>query len=201
MREGFGFKRKGIGRWRNADKKTFLRWFCYFLVLLFFYMVMSGGFFSRWQPLLIIPLAIAVSMFEREVGSALFGAFCGLMLDTACGNLFGMSSVWLMPCSLAVSLLVMNLMRENFVNHLWLVTITCIIMAFMEYFFKYFIWNEANSAIVLVIYIIPSYLAAIILSPGVYFLTRAISLKFSQKESGQLSELENDERSESNEPS
>lgn len=199
MREGLGFRIKGLGQRR--DKRNFLRRAFYFLVLLFFYMLMTGGFFPRWQPLLIIPLAIAVSMFEREVGSALFGAFCGLMIDTACGNLFGMSSVWLMPCALATSLLVMNLIRENFINHLWLVTITCIIMAFMEFFFKYFIWDEPNSDLVLIMYIIPSYLAAIVLSPAVYFLTRLISVKFSEKESGQHLELDNGERSEKSEPS
>ncbi|MDR2558025.1 MAG: plasminogen receptor (KT) [Oscillospiraceae bacterium] len=191
MKEGLGFRSQGLMRTRNIDKKIFFRWLCCFLVLLFFYMLMTGGFFRRWQPLLIIPLAIAVAMFEREVGSALFGAFCGLMIDTACGNLFGMSSVWLMPCALAASLLVMNLIRPNFVNHLWLVTVTCIIMAFMEYFFKYFIWGEPNSNVVLILYIIPSYLSAVVLSPAVYFLIRAIFVKLSEKENGQLFELDN----------
>jgi len=180
----------GFGRKRRFAKKPFLRWLCYFLLLLFFFMLMTGGFFRLWQPFFIIPLVIAVSMFEREFGSALFGAFCGLMLDTACGNLFGMSSVWLMPCALAASLLVMNLIRLNFINHMWMVTATCIIMAFMEYFFKYVIWDTPNSEIILMRYIIPSYLSAIILSPAVYFLTRVISAKFSEKDSGQFLELE-----------
>ncbi|MCL2637013.1 MAG: hypothetical protein FWD48_01455 [Oscillospiraceae bacterium] len=182
MRESYGFGTRKFNRYRNIDKRTLSRWAFYFLMLLFFYMLMTGGFFSRWQPLFMIPLAIAVSMFEREIGSALFGAFCGLMLDTACGNLFGMSSVWLMPCALAASLLVMNLIRPNLVNHLWLVTVTCIIMAFMEFFFKYLIWDEPNSGIVLVIYIIPSYLSAIILSPAVFLLTRVIFVRLSEKE-------------------
>jgi hypothetical protein len=187
-----------LGNYRSINKRDFLRWLCYFGITLFFYMLMTGGFFPRWQPLLIIPLAIAVAMFEREVGSALFGAFCGLMIDTACGNLFGMSSIWLMPCTLAVSLLVMNLIQPNFINHLWMVTVTCIIMAFMEFFFKYFIWDEPNSDIVLVVYIIPSYLAAIILSPAVYYLTRLISSRFSEKDNPQHLEIDNGDN---NEPS
>jgi len=187
VREGSGFRPRGLAQRR--DKKDFLRRLCYFGVAVFFYMLMTGGFFLRWQPLLMIPLAIAVAMFEREVAGSLFGAFCGLMIDAACGNLFGMSSIWLMPSALAASLLVMNLIRPNFINHLWLVTATCIIMAFMEYFFKYIIWDEPNSGVILIMYIIPSYLAAIVLSPAVYFLIRAISLKFSEKESAQLLEI------------
>jgi rod shape-determining protein MreD len=187
VRQGFGFKGQGIGR--GFDKRKFYRFLFYFLILLFFFMIMSGGFFTRWQPFLIIPLAIAVSMFEREVGSALFGAFCGLMIDTVCGNLFGMSAIWLMPCALAASLLVMNLMRPNIINHLWMVTVTCIIMAFMEYFFKYAIWGEPNSDIILVMYIIPSYVSAIVMSPLVYLLTRAVSSKFREKDSEQLLDI------------
>ncbi|MDR2532415.1 MAG: hypothetical protein LBC82_06195 [Oscillospiraceae bacterium] len=184
MLPGFGFGRK-----RRADKKGVLRWLCYFFILLFFYMLMSGGFFPRWQPIFIIPFAIAVSMFEREFGSALFGAFCGLMIDTACGNLFGMSSVWLMPCALAASLLIMHLIRLNFINHLWMVTGTCLIMAFMEYFFNHLIWDKPNSDIILLMYIIPSYLSAILFSPAVYFLVRVVSVKFRDKENGQLPEI------------
>jgi rod shape-determining protein MreD len=176
----------------NRSKKPILRWTCYFSILLFFYMLMTGGFFSRWQPLLIIPLAIAVAMFEREVGSALFGAFCGFMIDTACGNLFGMSSVWLMPLALAASLLVMNLIRQNIINHLWLVTISCIIMAFMEYFFKHLIWDQPNSEVVLILYIIPSYFSAIVLSPAVYFLVKATSERFREKEKEQFEALHDD---------
>jgi len=171
----------------------------YFLILLFFFMLMSGGFFPRWQPFLIIPLAIAVSMFEREVAGALFGAFCGLMIDTACGNLFGMSAIWLMPCALAASLLITNLMRPNVINHLWMVTVTCIIMAFMEYFFKFAIWGEPNSDIVLIMYIVPSYVSAIVLSPLVYLLIRTVSVKFGAKDSGLYLEIDNN--GDTNEPS
>lgn len=200
MREGLGFRSKGYGR--GFERKNFLRRLFYFLILLFFFMVMSGGFFPRWQPFLIIPLAIAVSMFEREVGSALFGALCGLMIDTACGNLFGMSAIWLMPFALAASLLVMNLMRPNVINHLWMVTVTCIVMAFMEYFFKYAIWGEPNSDIILIMYIIPSYVSAIVLSPAVYLLVRSVSRRFSEKDSEQYLDIENNgERFEKSEPS
>ncbi|MCL1824157.1 MAG: hypothetical protein FWG44_08145, partial [Oscillospiraceae bacterium] len=171
---------------KNAARKTLMRWFFYSLILLFFYTVMSGGFFKRWQPVLIIPLAIAVAIHEREFGSAIFGIFCGFMLDIACGNLFGMSSVWLMPCAVAASLLVMNLMRANFINHAWMCTVTCLIMAFMEYFFKYIIWEHPHSDIYLRMYILPSYFSAILLSPAVYFLVKRVSLRFRDKETGQF---------------
>jgi len=180
---------------RNAGGKSFLRWFCYVIIMLFLFMLMSGGFFKRWQPILIIPLAIAVSMREREFGGSIFGVCCGFMIDSACGNLFGMSSVWLMPCCLAASLLIMNLIRPNFINHIWLVALTCLIMAFMDYFFKYVIWNRPNSDIMLKVYIIPSYFSAVLLSPVIYFLVKAVSVRFGEKDTGEFTDIaeENDD--------
>jgi CBS domain containing-hemolysin-like protein len=107
-----------------------------------------------------------------------------------------------MPFALAASLLVMNLMRPNVINHLWMVTVTCIVMAFMEYFFKYAIWGEPNSDIILIMYIIPSYVSAIVLSPAVYLLVRSVSRRFSEKDSEQYLDIENNgERFEKSEPS
>jgi rod shape-determining protein MreD len=193
MVPGFGF-----GSRRRVNKKMLLRWIFYSLILLLFYTIMYGGFFRGWQPILIIPLAIAVAMHERETGSAVFGVFCGLLIDTASGNLLGMSSVWLMPCALAVSLLVMNLMRANFINHIWMSAVTCLLMVFMKYFFVYVIWDTPDSGIILRNYLLPSYLSAILLSPGVYYLVKRISLRFKEKESGQLSGIEEEPEIENN---
>ncbi|MCL2108471.1 MAG: hypothetical protein FWH20_03885 [Oscillospiraceae bacterium] len=169
---------------RQLRKQSLLRWLFYCLVLLLFYMLMSGGFFRSAQPIFIIPLAIAVAMHEREFSSAIFGAACGLMLDLACWNLFGMSSVWLMPCALGTSLLVTNLMRPNVINHFWMSAVACLLMAFMDYFFRYAIWDNPDAKVILTGYIIPSYLWAFLLSPPVYFLVKTISVKFREGEVG-----------------
>ena len=166
-----------------------MRWVFYAALLLLFFMIMSGGFFRRWQPVFIVPLAIAVATQEREFGAAIFAVFCGFMLDIACGNLFGMSSIWLMPCALAASLLIMHLIKPNFINHAWLTALTCLIMAFMEYFFKYVVWDTPNSNIILRDFIIPSYFSAILFSPGVFFLIKFVSMKLRGKESGELTDI------------
>ena len=172
----------GLRRRYKIKKMPFLRWLFYSLILLLFYTIMSGGFFKSWQPLVIIPLAIAVAMHEREFASAVFGIFCGFMLDIACWNLFGMSSVWLMPCAVGASLLITHLMRPNFINHLWMTALTCSLMAFMDYYFNYVIWDLPGSNIILAGYIVPSYLAAFLLAAPVYFLVRIISGRFRENE-------------------
>lgn len=178
------FNKRGINRFGYVNgrnrKKIFLKWLCLSLILLLFYMVMCSGAFKKSQPMLIIPYAIAVSMNAREISGSLFGIFCGFAVDMACGNLFGMSSVWLMPCCLFTVLLSMHLIRVNFFNHLWISLLTCFIMAFMDYFFNYFIWDIQDSIIILTDYILPSYIMAVVFAPAVYFLTKAVNNKFNE---------------------
>lgn len=181
---------------KKAKTRIFMRWFSYALVLLFFYMAMCSGFFKTWQPYLIIPLAISVAMHEHEFSGSVFAVICGLVLDIASGTLFGFTSIWLMPCALAAGLLVMNWIRVNFVNELWLCAITCLIIGFMDYLFNYMIWDKPNSDIILIGFILPSMISTVILSPLVYFLVKLIAKKFGQKENRELNEAVEDKEEE-----
>jgi len=169
-----------------------MRWFFYSLALLVFYMVMVGGFFRGWQPLLIIPLAIAVAMHERELGASIFGAVCGLVIDIACGRLFGFSGIWLLPGCLAASLLVSNLIKTNLLNFLWLNASVCTLMKLAEYFFGYILWDVENSHLILTGFIIPAHLSAVIVSPLIYFGVRLVSTKLSPYRRIRLSSLSGD---------
>ncbi len=178
--------RKHLHLSKKEKLTIFFRWFCYSVLLLLLFMLMCSGSFRKWQPILIIPLSVAVAMFEKEFSAAVFGLFCGLMLDTACGYLLGISSLWLMPFSLGISLLIMNLIRVNLLNHLWMTVVTSFVMAFMDYFFNYFIWGLPNNEIILYEYILPSYFSGIVLSPLIYLAVRFLHGKFTLKENREL---------------
>jgi hypothetical protein len=167
-----------------------MRWFCYSSVLLVLYMIMVSGslrFGRGWHPIMMIPLAIAVAMRERELGGAIFGASCGLVIDLACSRLFGFSGIWLLPGCLTASLLVSHLIKVNLLNFLWINAAVCTIMALTDYFFNYVIWNADGGSFVFTDFIIPAHLSAIFLSPGIYFAIKGISGKFSLHEEINLS--------------
>ena len=73
-------------RTRRAMFRAFLKWFCYAVVLLIFYLWEVAPMIRGWCPLLIIPLATAAAMREGELAAGVFGVFCGLMLDVASGK-------------------------------------------------------------------------------------------------------------------
>ena len=165
--------------WRKKRFRTFMRWFFYSLALLLFYMIMVSGFFRGWQPVLIIPLAVAVAMHERELSASIFGAVCGLVIDVAFGKLFGFSGTWLLPGCLAAALLVSHLIKINLLNFLWVNAAMCAVMATADYFFGYILWDVSNAHYVLVNIIIPANVATVICSPLIYLGVKHISVNLS----------------------
>ncbi len=67
------------------------------------------------RAFILIPLCISISMHEREIPSALFGAFIGLMWDICSGN-EGFNTFVLMVLSSICSVLISHLMRKNIIT-------------------------------------------------------------------------------------
>ena len=74
------------------DRYKIIRYFAYTIEILILYMVQEtpgllpeiGGA----RPVLLIPAAISIAMFESELAGIAFGLLCGLFLD------IGMGGVW-----------------------------------------------------------------------------------------------------------
>lgn len=141
-------------------------------MLLFFYVIMRAGIFGVWQPVFLIPLCVAVSMFEDELSSCIFALFCGYMTDIAFGFLFGFSAVWLMAICVGASLLVRNLIRVNLFNFCVIAIIASVIEFSMDYLFNTALWNVPKGDVILTASVIPTALATAIVSPAVYYLVR-----------------------------
>lgn len=171
---------------RRQKKRSALKWTIYTVILVFLYSLMCSSFFTSWQPVLIIPFALAVSMFEREFQASVFSVVCGLFIDMACGYLFGFSSVWLMICCLTSSLLVMNLIKQNLFNYIVICAATSAVYAFMNFMFNYFLWFDSGRDIIFFGYILPPAVAQIILCPLFYLTVRAVSARLGETKSRTL---------------
>lgn len=161
-------------------KREFFKWLLYSFSLIIFYMIMRSGAFSTWQPFLIIPLTVAVSLNERELSSCVFALFGGYFIDIACRFLFGFSAVWLMLICVGASLLSRNLIRVNFLNFFWITTLAVILEFSMIYLFYVVLWNKSDGNMIFDILIIPSIISTIVLSPLIYLLIKNISGKFNE---------------------
>ena len=162
---------------RREIFKSIAKWVLFSLVLLVSYTIEVTMPFASWQPYLTLTTAVAVSFFSEELSSVVFAAFAGMMHDLAMGSLFGFTSIWLMPCCLFVTLLVVNLIHRNILNFLWMNLTAVILVQSAELLFKYLIWRNPDIDVVLINYVLPALIATVILSAPLYLIIRQINKK------------------------
>lgn len=162
---------------RREIFKSIAKWVLFSLVLLVSYTIEVTMPFASWQPYLTLTTAVAVSFFSEELSGAVFAAFAGMMHDLAMGSLFGFTSIWLMPCCLFVTLLIVNLIHRNILNFLWMNLTAVILVQSAELLFKYIIWRNPEIDVVLINYVLPALIATVILSAPLYLIIRQINKK------------------------
>lgn len=162
---------------RREIYKSIAKWVLFSLVLLVSYTIEVTMPFASWQPYLTLTTAVAVSFFSEELSGVVFAAFAGMMHDLAMGLLFGFTSIWLMPCCLFVTLLVVNLIHRNILNFLWMNLTAVILVQSAELLFKYIIWRNPDIDVVLINYVLPALIATVILSAPLYLIIRQINKK------------------------
>ncbi len=162
---------------RREIFKSIAKWVLFSLVLLVSYTIEVTMPFASWQPYLTLTTAVAVSFFSEELSGVVFAAFAGMMHDLAMGSLFGFTSIWLMPCCLFVTLLVVNLIHRNILNFLWMNLTAVILVQSSELLFKYIIWRNPDIDVVLINYVLPALIATVILSAPLYLIIRQINKK------------------------
>ena len=162
---------------RREIFKRIAKWVLFSLVLLVSYTIEVTMPFALWQPYLTLTTAVAVSFFSEELSGVVYAAFAGMMHDLAMGSLFGFTSIWLMPCCLFVTLLVVNLIHRNILNFLWMNLTAVILVQSAELLFKYIIWRNPDIDVVLINYVLPALIATVILSAPLYLIIRQINKK------------------------
>jgi len=124
----------------GKNTRAALKWGLYVLLLLLFCGLQSApGLLRIWgvKPVLIIPLAVAVALFEREAASAAFGLAAGFLWDLSAGRLFGFYGMVLLVCCAAVTLLSMYCIRVNLANFL----MACLAVGFLSGLWNYLFYN------------------------------------------------------------
>lgn len=176
-------------RSRKRMLRSVLRWLLYAAALLLFYLFETNPLIRGYCPLLIIPLATAVSMYEGDLAAGVFGVFCGLMLDKASGAaVAGFSSLWLLCACPLISLLSRFWMKVTFFSHFIVTLGVAVVMGAMDFLFVHWVWEGAGSYISFIRSIIPAYGGAVCFAIPVYFLVTFIVNKLRPKEQRRLEE-------------
>lgn len=164
-------------RSRKATLRVILRWALYSAALLVMFVFLRNPVIRGWCPLAIIPLAVAVAMFEGDLAAGIFGAVCGLMLDIASGITAGFYAIWLLCACPVISLLSRFWIKVNIASHFVINAAVSVIVAVLDVVFLHWVWEGSQFGISFVSAILPAYGGSILLAAPVYLLVAFIVKK------------------------
>ncbi|MCX7658686.1 MAG: rod shape-determining protein MreD [Oscillospiraceae bacterium] len=165
-------------RIRSDKVRVFLKRSTYILIAAVLYVFMTTSAKTPVKPLLLIPFAVCVSMNESEFASSMWGLFCGFLLDSACGKVFGYNAFVIMVLCMFSSLLFLYLIRRNFFGFFIISAAAIFLHAVLDYFFYYAIWGYENVGLLFWDTYIPQMLWTLACGALLYFVGKYISIKF-----------------------
>ncbi len=134
---------------RKRSRGQIFKWGCYALLGLLCTVLQSvpGLFqFGAAKPLWLLPLALAVSVFEGEFAGPVFGAVCGLMWDWLAGRTVGMLALELMLLCFAVSVVVQLYFKNSALNFAVIATAAALLVLTLDWLFFYYMPGYAGAA-------------------------------------------------------
>lgn len=174
-------------RSRRAMLRVILRWTIYAAIMILFYLFSCNPLIRGFCPLLLIPLATAVAMFEGDLAAGIFGMLCGLLMDMANGSsLAGFYALWLLFACPAISLFSRFLLKVNFVSHFVINAGVALVIAVLDMLFLHWVWEGTQSVVSFVRVVLPSYFGSVLFSIPIYFLISLVVSKLSPSDRRKL---------------
>ena len=144
---------------RMRSRSQILKWVCYAVALFVCAALQTTpGLLQLGQakPLFILPLCLAVAVYEGEFAGALFGAVSGLLWDYAAGRTVGMLALELLLLCFGVSVLVQLYLQVNFGNFAAVSTVTALLVLSLDWLFFYYMPGYAGAALRYIAFVLPS---------------------------------------------
>ncbi|MDR0315148.1 MAG: rod shape-determining protein MreD [Oscillospiraceae bacterium] len=129
------------------------------------------------RPFLLIPVVVCISIFEKNISTAFFGLFAGVLWDTAMAVGDGFNTLVLMLISAVSGVLLYYLMRNNMVTALLLTSGSLLFYCVLHWLIFLLFRGIQGSAIMFLTFYLPSMLYSILFMPVIYFGIRAFNKK------------------------
>ena len=134
---------------RKRSRGQFVKWICYALLgLLCAVLQTTPGLFQfgAAKPLWLLPLALAVAVFEGEFAGAVFGAVCGLMWDWLAGRTVGMLALELLLLCFAVSAVMQLYFKNSAANFALIASAAALLVLTLDWLFFYYMPGYSGAA-------------------------------------------------------
>lgn len=166
---------------RKRSRGQIVKWICYALLgLLCAVLQTTPGLFQfgAAKPLWLLPLALAVAVFEGEFAGAVFGAVCGLMWDWLAGRTVGMLALELLLLCFALSVLVQVYLQGSTWNFALIGTGTALVVLSLDWLFFYYMPGYSWALSRWLTFVLPSAMMTLVPSLMLFSLVRHIYSAF-----------------------
>mgnify|MGYP003376099003 CR=1 FL=1 len=161
----------------KKGKERFLKWLFYALLLFFCYIVQTTpGLLAIGpiQPVLVVPVCLAVAVLENELAGAVFGALAGLMWDLSASRISGFFGIILCVLCVAVSFCFLFWIRQN--------TVALLVAVGLDYLFNFLIFYQEGSLYLLLHTLLPTAGYTLVYCPPLFWLARRIARRYAVEE-------------------
>lgn len=134
---------------RKRSRGQIVKWICYALLgLLCAVLQTTPGLFQLGaaKPLWLLPLALAVAVFEGEFAGVVFGAVCGLMWDWLAGRTVGMLALELLLLCFAVSAVMQLYFKNSAANFALIASAAALLVLTLDWLFFYYMPGYSGAA-------------------------------------------------------
>ena len=166
---------------RMRSRSQILKWICYVLALFVCAALQTTpGLFRLGQakPLYLLPLCLAVAVYEGEFAGALFGTVCGLLWDYTAGRTVGMLGLELLLLGFAISVLVQLYLQGSTWNFALISMVTAALVLSLDWLFFYYMPGYSWAGSRWLTFVLPSAGLTLLPSLVLFRLVRRIHEEF-----------------------
>ncbi len=160
--------------------RTILKWVFYALLLLVAYILGQNHLLFGIlgvRPVLILPLAISVAMFEHEFTGGIFAAAAGVLWGCSSDAVFGYYAIILLVLGVAAGLICSYGLSPNLLTSLLLSFGAAFITGLLDFFFFYVLWGYNGLGVFFFTSILPTIVFTAVTVVPFYYIVRHIHLK------------------------
>jgi rod shape-determining protein MreD len=167
-------------------KFKWLRYFAYTIELLVLFMVQeTPGLIPQLfgaRPVLLIPVALSIALYENEKAAMLFGLFSGLLIDFGMSEILGFHGLLLSVICYYIGLVAANLIKTNFLTAMITVIATTASVFLLQWVFFILLSNYEDAGYVLIAHYLPRFCYTVAVMPITYYFNRALAVQIRAKE-------------------
>ncbi len=164
----------------KKNLRLIIKWTLYALVLILSYVLAQNPYlFSLWglRPLLILPVAVSVAMFEHEFAGGLFAAAAGILWGCSADAVFGYYAILLLVVGVAAGLICSYGMSPTLLTSLLLTGGAALLIGLLDFFFFYVLWSYTELGRFFITRLLPTILLTTVSVIPYFYIVRFIHNK------------------------